>query len=63
MGENDLKNLDKDSLVNAANFALAKFLIRSELVAKESQVLERKFQDLQTKVRLKKINSVIQNIK
>ena len=60
MGENQLIKLSDNELVNAANFALQKFLLRAGVVAQEGKILENELHGLKTRVQLKKINAIIQ---
>lgn len=56
------KNSDDQKLINTVNFVLQKFLLRSELIASEGKILEKELHALQSAVKIKKINSVIQKI-
>jgi len=60
MEANQNVKIPDDQLVSAANFVLQKFLLRTEVINKEGKILENELHDLETKVKLKKINSVIQ---
>jgi hypothetical protein len=55
-------NLNESDLVKTANFVLQKFLLRSAVIASEGKILEKELHDLQSKVKIKKINSIIQKI-
>lgn len=62
MEAKDIKNLKDDELIKAVNFAMEKFLLRSEMIASEGKILDNELHELKTKVQINKINSVIQNI-
>jgi hypothetical protein len=60
MEEKSDKQISNNELVNAANFALQKFLLRAGVVAQEGKILENELHNLKTRVQLKKINTIIQ---
>lgn len=60
MEENQIIKLSDNELVNAANFALQKFLLRAGVIAQEGKILKNELHDLKTRVQLKKINTIIQ---
>lgn len=55
-------NSSDQALIKTANFVLQKFLLRSELIASEGKILEKELQTMQSNLKIKKINSVIQKI-
>ncbi|OGH89708.1 MAG: hypothetical protein A2537_02325 [Candidatus Magasanikbacteria bacterium RIFOXYD2_FULL_36_9] len=58
--EEEIANKPENKLINAVNFAMQKFLLQANIIEKEGEILENQVHDLATKVKIKKINTIIQ---
>lgn len=58
--EEEIASKPENKLVNAVNFAMQKFLLQAGTIEKEGKILENQVHDLATKVKIKKINTIIQ---
>ncbi len=63
MEEESIKKLPENELVRAVNFVLQKFLLEASTVEAEGKILEKQLLDLETKVQIRKMNTIIKNSK
>lgn len=63
MEEESISKLPENKLVRAVNFVLQKFLVQAGTIEAEGKILEKQLVDLENRVQIKKMNTIIQNSK